>query len=133
MSQPAPDHALRRMVADMAALHADDMAAILNELHAGGRQTVEGLLHDYASYADIGEAPVPGDRIAYDASKLSPWLIQRLQAADEPGYDMTAQVRHALRDCVTRLYPASSAAIPGARRRLRGRKTGMFSQRRRAT
>lgn len=106
MPPPAPDHALRRIVADLAVLHADDVAAVLSELDPAERRTVEGLLRDYAAYFD--PAQKPEDRIGYDASQLSPWLVQRLQAEGQADFEMTAQARQALHDCVVRLYPAQS-------------------------
>lgn len=122
MPHPAPDHALRRIVADLAVLHADDVAAVLGELDAAQRQTVEGLLRDYAAYFDPAQTQKPEDRIGYDASQLSPWLVQRLQTEGQPDFEMTAQARQALHDCAVRLYPA-----PATRPKSRGRMASVSS------
>jgi hypothetical protein len=125
MSRPAPDHALRRLVADLATLHPDDMQFVLDELGAGQRDAVEGLLRDFAGLSDKPtETP---SRLAVDVWRLSPWLVERLDAA-VADREMTAHARSALKACAARLYPlpdpkAELPARPGFVRRMFARRS----------
>jgi hypothetical protein len=115
VSRANTDRSLRRLVADMAALHADDVAAILGQLGAAERETVERLLKEYASFAKFPAAPTPAEPIAYDTSALSPWLRQRLEMSGNPRPAVAARLQQALRDHAARLFPVpvSVAGRPG--------------------
>jgi hypothetical protein len=104
MPHPKPE-ALRRMVSDLAALHADDISAILADLKPRERQTVEGLLREHASYFD---AAVPGSATTseeFDAARLSPWLLQRMRGEDRFTLALTVDARQALLDAAIRATP----------------------------
>ncbi len=89
------------MIADMALLHADDIAAILGALDPGERLAVEGLLREHAAHFEPPQPPAPDP---FDPVRLSPWLLERLHARDDA---MTQDARLALRDVAVRLYPAA--------------------------
>ena len=119
MPHPVPEQALRRLVSDLANLHADDIVAILGSLDAPQREAVEALLREHADYFEPPAGPAPP---GFDAARFSPWLVQRLGAASGT---MTDEARAALREAAARLYPASSAT-PTAR-------AGLFRRRQAAS
>jgi hypothetical protein len=125
MPHPIPDRALRRVIADLAALAPEDAGAILVTLEPVQREKIESLLREYASYFDGTPNPPPADRSDYDPSRLSPWLVQRLEGA--AAFEMTAHARQALRDCAARLYPTPAAAATRPRAGLFGRMASVFS------
>ncbi len=110
-----PDRALRRLVADLAVLHPDDVSAVLQGLDPRERGTVEALLREYVAHFEQAPAKVSDIRAHYDLSRLSPWLVDRIETAD---FAVTAQARQALRDVAVRIFPmASVTALPSAQKR----------------
>ncbi|MEJ0027189.1 MAG: hypothetical protein WDN01_14265 [Rhizomicrobium sp.] len=103
MPQPAPDRGLRRIVAELSGLHGDDVAAILAELGAAERQTVETLLRDFEGVLAGAAVPAPEAETTFDASRFSAWLTERLSRAG----DMTPHARRTLVACAARVAPAS--------------------------
>ena len=108
MPNPIPDRALRRMIADLAALHPDDAAGVLSALEPDARARTEALLREYAATVDGRPA---GDASAYDPTRLSPWLVQRADSAQGAEFQMTADTHQALRASVMRLYPLPQPVI----------------------
>jgi hypothetical protein len=100
MPSPDPDTAIRRLVAELASLHADDIGAILDGLAAAERQAIEGLLQEYADQFQ----PAPG--APYDLTQLSAWLQQLAREASAKSSMMTPVAQQALLGCITALYPA---------------------------
>lgn len=85
MSLRPADRALRKLVAELAALHADDVEAILAELSDGQRARVKALL---AEYRGAGLQPSAATAAAQgpDAIEgLSHWLAARIRAAAGDG------------------------------------------------
>jgi hypothetical protein len=85
MSPLPPDRKLRRLVAELAELPPEDLAAILGDMARPRRVRVEALITDYhgQGLAPIPAAPRP---VAARAKPLrfarySPWLAARLEAA----------------------------------------------------
>ncbi len=109
-----PDKSLRRLVADLAMLHADDIAAILSDLSAAERRSVEDLLREHADLFVPPPVPVaaPAEE-KLDTKRLSPWLAERLAAPDL----LTAETRAALRDLVVELNAMPPAPLPARPRR----------------
>jgi hypothetical protein len=102
------------MIADLATLPPDDAAAVLAELDAEQRRTVERLLQEVSG---IGLARPPAIA-GCDTSRLSSWIAQRLQP-ELLDCVMTAHARETLRSCATSLYPAVTAVrAPGLFARL---------------
>jgi hypothetical protein len=110
---------LRRVVSDLAALHSDDLDAVLEKFGAEERESILALMQDYAAQFDA-QPVTPKPTQAHDLSRLSPWLARR--AGDGEMFDctMTAQARRLLRDCAMRLHPAGQAAGTGSQTDLRG-------------
>jgi hypothetical protein len=96
------------MIADLAALHPDDAAAVLSALEPDARAKTEALLREYAAYVDGSPAVDAG---AYDPTRLSPWLVQRADSAADSDFEMTPHAHRALRASVMRLYPLPQAAV----------------------
>ena len=102
MSLNNPDRALRRIVADLAALHPEDIWELLDGLEPGHRNSVEGLLRDYTG---LGEEEAPyGHELA--AVHLSGWLRSRL---DPNCADVTEHARDALQRATAQLFPLAPA------------------------
>ncbi len=105
-----PDRALRRMAVDLAALHADDIAAVLDHLDSAQRQQVEELLRDLSDFGFGHRVARPVEGTAgIDTSNISPWLEERLRAGSSDSR-MTPSAASALRDCALHLYPLSAAS-----------------------
>ena len=97
--------ALRRMVSDLAAMHVDDIAAILGDLEPAERQVVEDLLREHASYFEATPgSDTPSEE--FDAARLSPWLLQRLRGEDRFVMSITGEARQALFDAAARAVPS---------------------------
>ncbi len=124
MSHPIPDRALRRTIADLAVLDPEDAAAVLADLAPGEREAIEGLLREYAAYFDGAAKPVTKGGGAYDLSRLSPWLVERLEGA----FEMTTPAREALRDSAVRLYPTPTGKAITPRTGLFGRVASIFAR-----
>jgi len=105
---PAPDRELRRMIVRLAALAPDDCSAVLADLDADQRNTVERLLGEFAGAPAAPTAP-------FDLARFSPWIVRRL-LTDRFDGDMTVHARETLRDCAHGLFPANEA-LPANRRR----------------
>lgn len=113
MPSPVDERALRRLVVNLAALHADDAAAVLSELEAQERKAVERLLEEFSGFGFAGaSAPVA----SFESRRFSPWLADRLQGRG----DMTELARGALAACAGELYPAPLAAAPAAQEKSPG-------------
>jgi hypothetical protein len=97
------------IVGELAAFHADDIAAILGALGAGERRVVEDLLRGHNGRFEASLA-APGIQ-AYDSTHLSGWLTQRLNAARQENPAITRLAGRTLLNCVADLYPAGG---PGA-------------------
>lgn len=104
MPLPNPDAAVHAIVAELAALHTEDSAAILAVLNEHERTIIEQLLRTHIKPIETSFAASDAAS-RYDPSRLSPWLAQRLQTAKSVENDMTPQARQTLLDCVTQLYP----------------------------
>ncbi|HWA90276.1 MAG TPA: hypothetical protein VG889_09595 [Rhizomicrobium sp.] len=108
---------LRRMVVDLAALVPEDREAVLGELDAPQRRTVERLLAEFSGGGfaeEVAAEAVPG----CDSAKLSPWLADRMSERST----MTAHAREALRKSAMALFPKTDAPArqPGLFARLTG-------------
>jgi hypothetical protein len=105
MLLPDPSAATAAIVAELAAFHADDIAAILGALGAGERKVVEDLLrgHNGPFEASLLAPGVP----VYDSTHLSGWLTQRLNAARQEDPAITRLAGRTLLSCVADLYPAA--------------------------
>lgn len=111
-----PEPALRRLVSRLAALHADDLAAILSELDARQRGTVEKLLEEHASVFGDLKLVAATEPDALDAAHLSPWLAQRVRG---DGVTLAEATRKALRELAQasrkgseRLAPLTGKGVP---------------------
>jgi hypothetical protein len=111
-----PDRTLRRMVVDLAALHADDIAAVLAQLEPRQRGKVEALLRELSDFGFGERISQSQERGRVDASQLSPWLVDRL-AEERSDIGMTALARAKLRDCAVRLFPLPSPTTGPATKR----------------
>jgi hypothetical protein len=112
MSRNLPDRSLRRIVADLAGLHAEDISAVLGDLDAGQRRRIESLLRESAGQSE---------QEMYDVARVSEWLQQRIEST---AFAMTPAARETLRSCAVELYPFTmqwSATRPGALQRLAAR------------
>lgn len=110
MSKSNPEQALRRAIDDLAAFRSEDISAILDCLEPAERDAVDRLLKQHAGYSD-SLTPFLDDA-EYDASRLSPWLVERLADGNQAG-TMTAAVREVLRASATRLYPSRNNSPRG--------------------
>ncbi len=99
------DTALRRVVSDLAQMHAEDIAAVLGGLDAPQRTAVEALLREHLTVFSGSDAAV---RESFDAARLSPWLVDILRAPDAAG--LTTAVHEALKASAVTLYPPQSRA-----------------------
>lgn len=79
----SPDRALRRMLADLARLHPDDVEAILGALEPAERKQVDRLI----AGLDGGPAgrAAPSDRPAWSYEGVSPWLLERIEPGGKGG------------------------------------------------
>jgi hypothetical protein len=118
MPPSSSEKALRRMVADLTALHPADISAVLGELDPGHRGVVEELLRDYTGFAEniADDFATKG----YETSHLSPWLRQKIEGKDGA---MTDHTRKALAVAAAKLFPSQvhAYAAPASRRRWFGR------------
>ncbi len=136
MPVPGSERTLRRLVAKLAELQAEDADAILAELESDQRRTVERLLADYQT------PPTRPDTTATVAAgieidDLSPWLAARLggPAASAGASGMTLKTLTTLREAATAMLK-SGEARPAPREmapvslslldRLRGASFGRF-------
>lgn len=106
--RPEPEVAIRQIIAELAAFHAGDVAAILGGLDAGERQAVEELLRGHIGRFEAALAPL-GSAAGYDALQLSEWLSRHLLVASG-GDKMTPLGRQTLLASVTAQCPVRGAA-----------------------
>ncbi len=111
MPPSAPERDLRRIVAELAGLHGDDLAAILAELGADERRTVETLLHEYKVGTSAVDAAPPVQDPMFDATRLSPWLAARMRDT----HGVTPHARRTLQACAARICPAPQPSAPTSR------------------
>ena len=126
---PAHDRALRRAVAGLAQLHADDIAAVLGALGVKERKAVEALLREHATQFEMPSAAPLDDRLTYDISKFSPWLVERLEGVGESRHAIATQTRESLRELAARTYPLVLATGKvGKRAGIVARAASLFSR-----
>lgn len=107
---------LRRMVVDLAALLPEDREAVLGELDVAQRRMLEDMLREFNGESLAAET-VSADAVAgCDASKFSPWLVERMSG--ESASATAAEARKALHDCAVALYPRTEVL----------REPGLFSR-----
>ncbi len=102
---PSPDRALNRLIVQLSRQSEADVMAILENLDAAERSQVETLLEELRVGSALPDPPAVPPGPAYDITRLSPWLAERLEASDA----ITPQARQILMDCATRLYPMPKA------------------------
>jgi hypothetical protein len=112
MRQAGLDRQLRRLIINLASLHREDLEAILGELDAGQHTTVERLLREFVGFGFADEKSDLAAAPAYDRSRISAWMLQRLES---DAVAITPQAREVLRECAKRvcevpLFPAAAAA-----------------------
>lgn len=97
MPSPRTDRALRRLIAEMACLDVDDVAAIVAELDSQQRERVLSLI---AAYRDpsAGSLSIAGEMPA--SAGLSPWLTTRLAAAIGVDHALTSTAHGALKSAL---------------------------------
>lgn len=111
MKRPPPDRALRRAVADLARLHPDDLAVILDALEPAEKARIDALVADFAGRPDA--EPV----VTYEG--VSPWLRVRIDPNAKGGRGkrefvlMTDAAREALVAAAEPFRAARPAAGPG--------------------
>ena len=77
-----PDRRLRKVVTELAALGELDIEAILADLEASHRATVQALLDDFQPAQEHApEAPTHQAQATLSLAGLSPWLAIRLEVA----------------------------------------------------
>lgn len=103
MLPPSPDSAIKVIVAELAALHAADSAAILNSLTEAEREIVERALGTHIGHFGVSLAIANATSVSNDL-QLSALLGERLQAAARGDANMTTPARQALQDCVATLH-----------------------------
>ena len=96
---PVPERELRRMIVRIAALAPDDRDAVLADLDADQRKTVERLLDEFAGKPAAVPAP-------FDLARFSPWMVRRL-LIDRCEGEMTAHAREVLRSCAQQAFPTT--------------------------
>ncbi|MEI9930263.1 MAG: hypothetical protein WDM89_06860 [Rhizomicrobium sp.] len=104
-----PDRNLRRVVLRLAVLPSEDIEGILSEFDADARARVKALLSEFA--APIKSTATPASVSSCDASRLSPWIVDRL--LPDSNVEIAEAVCAELHRCAATLFPA---AAPVARR-----------------
>jgi hypothetical protein len=105
-----PDRELRRMVVDLASLHADDVEAVLDRLDPSQRRKVEILLREFSAFGFGGATAAHSARAdAIDRARVSSWLLGRTDP-DCTEARLTPLARSTLREAALRLYPAPQDA-----------------------
>ena len=109
---PSPDRVLRRLVTDLAGLHPEDLAGVLDGLDGDARAKVEALLREFAGPAPptpqaepippVIEAP---PTVAYDVMTMSPWLAGLLRENSTARNAMAPDAFAALCDCAAKVHP----------------------------
>lgn len=119
MPAPAPDRALRKLVAELAQATPEDVLGVLDQLPPTHRDEVSALLAAYDG------APVQAVRPQMVepavSAALSPWLAARARSAGgDLAFSMTPAATAALRECVPAIgvpAPARTSAPTPARAR----------------
>ncbi len=95
---------LRRLIADLAALHPDDAAAVLSLLKDEERAKVDPLLQEFLTFDKPAASALPA---CFDETQLSPRLLARINEKDQ---GVTETVQAALRRLAVRASPAPAPA-----------------------
>ena len=113
-----PDRNLRRLIVRLSALPPEEVTAILGELATSEREKIAALLHDYQVQPGGTRSGEPVAQCTFDMTRVSPWLIERLETPDR--HHMSERAVVALKSCVMRLYPIplTPRPLPRERRRL---------------
>ena len=106
MSRLSPEAKLQGIIADLAAMHVDDMEEILTALTEKERNRVEELMRSVVKKFDEARNCLEA---GYDNTKISDWLDGFLSNASHKAGGMTPQARQALRQCAVSLYPLGAA------------------------
>ncbi|PVM84416.1 hypothetical protein DDF62_22025 [Caulobacter radicis] len=132
MPAPAPDRALRKLVAELAQATPEDVLGVLDQLPPAHRDEVSALLAAYDGAPAQGVRPQAVEPAV--SAGLSPWLAARARGAGgDLAFSMTPTATAALRECVPTpgVQPPSRASAPTPARangvdtllaRLRGRR-----------
>lgn len=102
MSPPKRERGLRRIAADLASLHPDDLASVMAGVSPESRQSIDRLLDEFG--ATGGRVPRTAKAAAFDTTRVSPWLVQ-IADSKRSNSAMTAHGRQALHDCMAQLFP----------------------------
>jgi hypothetical protein len=111
---------LRGVIAELAALHPDDLAAVLELLDTDGRKRIEVQLAEWSPFKPV-EQRVQAVAPRFDEQRVSPWLVARMWGRDGK---TTQQTRDRLLAHAVRLYPLRTPA------RSPRRAIGLFGKRR---
>jgi hypothetical protein len=103
-------------VVDLAVLREEDIAAILDQLGVSERHVVEKLLKEYVTGEVVSE-PAVAELKECDASRLSPWLLERVRPTAPEGRSITVQTHKILREVALELCPAPDKSMSRTVRR----------------
>lgn len=80
MSRPRHDRALRRAVTDLARLHPEDLAMILDALEPGEKARIDALIDEFAGKqaTPAGTMLQPHAELIWTYQGVSPWLRARI-------------------------------------------------------
>lgn len=100
-----PDRALRKLVAELAIVHPDDLGAILKGLDEEEQARVEALLAEYRTKTvTLDLAPEEAAPPKWGIEGASPWLMERIEpspagggSAEAGSFSMTETAQAALR------------------------------------
>lgn len=81
MQRPRPDRAVRRAVTELARLHPDDLALILDALEPAEKARIDALLGELGNSRPAPVEPVP----AWTYEGVSPWLRVRIDPGAKAG------------------------------------------------
>jgi hypothetical protein len=82
MLRPRPDRAVRQAVTDLARLHPDDLALILDALESSERERIDALIAEFGS---AGPRPQEAVEPAWAYEGVSPWLRVRIDPGAKAG------------------------------------------------
>ena len=81
MQRPRPDRAVRRAVMDLARLHPDDLALILDALEPAEREKIDALIAEFGNKRAAEDNPEP----VWTYEGVSPWLRVRIDPSVKAG------------------------------------------------
>lgn len=110
MLRPRPDQELRKAVGDLARLHPDDLALILDALEPLERERIDALITEFASPVPAQTEPEP----VWTYGGVSPWLRVRI--------DPNVKAGRASREFIL-MTDATKAALVAAAEPFRTRRT----------